>query len=1017
MKKIYPLLFLSLLLKAVTAQHSINDNFIKTQVNNADYIFEGKIIDANHYIYHRTSKIYNSGDVYSLIVVKPTIALKGVSDTSQVFQFLIRRAYYNVSEFDTIVTSEHHIPNIPTRGIFFLKKSIKPDFIEKIFEKAMFAEFSYGASYNTKRKEEWLQYLETTFNLKPIILEKNIPEKKSANENEKQENQRITIDTTGNWQNYQQNINNYKSFLENLQIKIDGNQIPVNAKSSAADCQDLFISEYVDGSFHNKAIEIFNPTGNPINLIDYVIKVYYNGASTPIVVPLNGIIQPKETFVVAHPQANSGIIAKSDMTNQNLNFNGDDAVSLYKISTQSELDIVGVIGVNPGNSGWYVPNNGSTKERTLIRKQPVKKGQPDWVQAMNEWKVLPKDYIQNLKKHQNKCMLAEAITFTIANVIETGTTPRYLEFDIMVSGNSNSKYFDNALFRIAYNTASFGSNVVANNKVTITKGATFNSVTYTNPNTDKIDQTPSVIGVPFGTDFNQTSWNRTLVTTTPTQLLHFKIEIANCNTNPNVNFTDVGFTPMFSFYALTATANIVDTYNYDNTFYSGSATHILCKPVITNFTSPVYPGAYYPGNPTNKALLTIQGINFGATRGNGNVYFKNADDGGQTYIKLNAFDFISWADNEIKITVPSIIDSLYLPKTPTPGSGIFYVKTNTGDSVLSNTPISMPYAISNVIKSGSFDKLRQNLAEVNDSGGYTFRLDTSITYHPNPMLVPTIKKAIKEWVCATGVNFIVGEDTTINTIAQDGVSLILLTNTPPAQSALALTRTYSVQCADLNVTQILNVIKEIDIAILRDPAPYFGGNTWHFDTLYNALPANKVDFFEVILHELGHADVLNHVTQNELMNYQALLGPVAGNLRRYITFDDQDGGINVVDRSALLQYNPSCNVDGSMIIVSSPCTFGNSISENNPNVQNFQLYPNPVISDELNIVFDLLKEANVTFRIIDNTGKIIISTNEKKTAGEHTQKVSINQLSTGIYFFLVDFDGGATQTGKLVKVK
>lgn len=124
----------------------------------------------------------------------------------------------------------------------------------------------------------------------------------------------------------------------------------------------------MDGSFHNKAVEIFNPTGNPINLIDYAIKVFYNGTTSPIVIPLTGTIQPKETFVVAHPQANSGIIAKSDMTNQNLNYNGDDAVSLYKVSTQTQLDIVGVIGVNPGNLGWYVPTNGSTKERTLIRK-------------------------------------------------------------------------------------------------------------------------------------------------------------------------------------------------------------------------------------------------------------------------------------------------------------------------------------------------------------------------------------------------------------------------------------------------------------------------------------------------------------------------------------------------------------------------------------------------------------------------------------------------------------------------
>jgi len=710
------------------------------------------------------------------------------------------------------------------------------------------------------------------------------------------------------------------------------------------------------------------------------------------------------------------------MTNQNLNFNGDDAVSLYKVATQSEIDIVGVIGVNPGNSGWYVPNNGSTKERTLIRKQPVKKGQPDWVQAMNEWKVLPKEYIQNLKKHQNKCMAANDVTFTIANAIETGTTPRYLEFDIMVSANNNITYFDYALFRISYNTSSFGSNVVANNKVTITKGATFNSATCTNPNADKIDQTPSVTGVPFGSDFNQTSWNRTLVTTTPTQLLHFKIEIANCNTNPNINFTDVSFTPLFSFYAQTATADIVDTYGYDNTFYSGTITQILCKPTISNFTSPVYPGAYYPGNPTNKALLTIQGSNFGATRGNGNVYFKNADDGGQTYVNLNAFDFISLTDNEIKVIIPAMIDSFPVgaPSNqftyPCPGGGLFYVKTNSNDSVVSSSPIDMPYAIKNVIKpSPTYEKLRVDLANVNNAGGYTFFLDTSIVNHPNPKVLPIVKKAVKEWVCATGVNFITREDTIVNISSLDNISVIYFVDTPPATNALAVTKTNLIVCGNPGNTEKYIIPTAIDIAILKDPT-LFGGGAWEFDTLYNPLPTNKVDFFEVILHELGHADLLKHVTDDELMNYKALLGPVAGNLRRYITFDDQDGGFNVVDKSALNINNPSCSVYGSLIIVNSNCSFGSSITENNHNVLNFQIYPNPIISYELNIQFELLNDASITFRIIDNAGRNIISNNEKKTAGKHIEKIILNQLSVGIYFFVVEIDG-ATQTGKLVKVK
>lgn len=43
------------------------------------------------------------------------------------------------------------------------------------------------------------------------------------------------------------------------------------------DCSELFFSEYVEGSGTNKALEIYNPTENPIDLSEYSIKRYNNG--------------------------------------------------------------------------------------------------------------------------------------------------------------------------------------------------------------------------------------------------------------------------------------------------------------------------------------------------------------------------------------------------------------------------------------------------------------------------------------------------------------------------------------------------------------------------------------------------------------------------------------------------------------------------------------------------------------------------------------------------------------------
>ena len=42
---------------------------------------------------------------------------------------------------------------------------------------------------------------------------------------------------------------------------------------------DLFISEYVEGSSNNKAIELFNGTGAPVDLAagGYQLQLYFNG--------------------------------------------------------------------------------------------------------------------------------------------------------------------------------------------------------------------------------------------------------------------------------------------------------------------------------------------------------------------------------------------------------------------------------------------------------------------------------------------------------------------------------------------------------------------------------------------------------------------------------------------------------------------------------------------------------------------------------------------------------------------
>jgi len=68
-----------------------------------------------------------------------------------------------------------------------------------------------------------------------------------------------------------------------------------------AQCTDLFISEYIEGSNNNKALEIYNPTEQAINLSGYAIGRFSNGStnssSDPVVLP-NVMLQPYDVYVV-----------------------------------------------------------------------------------------------------------------------------------------------------------------------------------------------------------------------------------------------------------------------------------------------------------------------------------------------------------------------------------------------------------------------------------------------------------------------------------------------------------------------------------------------------------------------------------------------------------------------------------------------------------------------------------------------------------------------------------------------
>ncbi len=137
--------------------------------------------------------------------------------------------------------------------------------------------------------------------------------------------------------------------------------------SPLAASADLLLSEYVEGSSNNKALEIFNGTGAAIdlNVGGYNVQMFFNGnSSAGLTVNLTGVVANGDVFVLAQSAADPAILAAADQTSAASWFNGDDAIVLRKGTTV--IDSLGQVGSDPGTE--WGSGLTSTADNTLRRK-------------------------------------------------------------------------------------------------------------------------------------------------------------------------------------------------------------------------------------------------------------------------------------------------------------------------------------------------------------------------------------------------------------------------------------------------------------------------------------------------------------------------------------------------------------------------------------------------------------------------------------------------------------------------
>ena len=204
--------------------------------------------------------------------------------------------------------------------------------------------------------------------------------------------------------------------------------------TAKAQCNQVFISEVVEGWSNNKAVEIYNPTSTAINLNGYGLVRFQNGSTIyGNISPLDGYsVAPHDVLVIVldkrdplgvgveYPvwdelQAVADVFLNPTYDNGiwPMYFNGNDAIGLVTNNGQTLIDLYGRIGEGTGFGGWSAYGTDATgatlyasEDHTQIRKSNVTSGvttNPSSFDVFAQYDTLPANTFTFLGSHTCDC--------------------------------------------------------------------------------------------------------------------------------------------------------------------------------------------------------------------------------------------------------------------------------------------------------------------------------------------------------------------------------------------------------------------------------------------------------------------------------------------------------------------------------------------------------------------------------------------------------------------------------------
>ena len=583
---------------------------------------------------------------------------------------------------------------------------------------------------------------------------------------------------------------------------------------------------------------------------------------------------------------------------------------------------------------------------------------------------------------------ATGITYTFENIGYNESSSQY-NFDIYATATGET-YFSDAYLYISFNIDAFLPNQATNGNVVFLPGPLIsNDVVY---NFQMTDQSSNSILLLIYSEFPIEQTDLTVLGTTPVKVGTMYLKVSDCEKPANLHFDEEEMQGL-SYHNVGTMPFPVEI--YDPIIASDTEEAKICctdDPVITSISTPgSTPGNLMPIVAGMGNILTINGSNFGIYGTESKVRFQNGD-AASGWMEAAPGDFIwggvnHWSDTKIEVVVPSV-DANENWKKPA-ASGKIQVRTDCGNET-SDDELDIPYCIVNH-RSGSFNQGAKLVLKKINGDGVLFQFSENVT---STIVREAFEEALQEWCAVTNINFFLSDTDSDKTSVSgtDGVNLIVMETVSSGAASFIFSSEHQVQCVNSSTNKIGYVMKDLDFRI--DPS-----NT----------SLEKQQIKNRVLHELGHAHMLNHSKNlsnpQDLMYYQEVNPATVAT----IMGDDATGGNLVFDNSAQILNGASCGTP----IGQGACGGSNSVSDIHKN-EILEVFPNP-FNTSIQVFFLTPNTSDLTFELFDQLGRQMILITEKGGQTEHLLVIP-EETPKGMYMLKTTIGEKTIIATKIVKL-